>query len=160
MKDYEIKDVMRRGEQPILTVRLSSKPAFASKDLFGQDSIVIPIKAFIANRNSTPAIFTSLRIFFDSRFKVVEKASLQPSGEVSLGQEDVVAVFRNFAPPNDFPIFRETPPEFIELKIATPKRSDPTTYFVAAHVATPGFSRLYRGSILVVDGNATLHWPD
>ncbi|WP_425907030.1 helix-turn-helix domain-containing protein [Nitrobacter sp. TKz-YC02] len=159
MKDYEIKDVMRRGEQPVLAVDLWNLSAYASKGPFGEDSVVIPIKAALLNRNSTPAIYTALRIFFDRRFEIIDQGPMYPNGAISLGQEDVVTVFRNFAPPDDFPIFRETPPDPIEIKIATSLQKD-ATYFVAAHVATPGYSRLYKGSISVVRDMVTVDWPD
>jgi hypothetical protein len=159
MKDYEIKDVMRRGEHPVLTVRLWNLPAFPSKDTSGNDSVVIPIKASLENRNSTPAIYTSLRIFFDHRFKVVDKGSFQPGNVISLSGQSVVALSRNFAPPNDFPIFRETSPNYFDIKIATSVQHEPATYFVAAEVATPGYSRMHKGSILVTATNATLDWP-
>jgi hypothetical protein len=159
MKDYEIKDVMRRGEYPVLQVKLWNLPAFPSHDTSGNDTVVVPVNVSVENRSSTPAIYTSLRLFFDDRFKVVEKGMLQPGKVIQINAQKVVSLTKNFAPPNDFPIFRETSPGFFLIKIAASLQPEPTRYFVAAEASTPGFYRKHEGSILVTGAHADLDWP-
>lgn len=160
MDDYEIKDIMKRGTTPVLSVSISAfKPAL-SRSLQGHSTIVVPFTAYIRNIASTPAIYTSFRLFIDTRLEVVDRGIMHIGDEVSLGQEDISALVRNFSPPDDFPIFRENPPDRIEIKVATPLPQAPTSYFLAAHIATPGFDRFYRSSVLIDQKRATLIWPD
>jgi hypothetical protein len=160
MDDYEIRDIMNRSTVPVLSVGISAFKPTTSKDFQGHSTIVIPFTAYIHNVASTPAIYTTFRLFFDVRLEVVDRSIMHYGDEVSLGQESISALFRNFSPPDDFPIFRENPPDRIEIKVATPVPRYPTNYFLAAHIATPGFDRLYRGSVLVDQKTAHLTWPD
>lgn len=158
MDDYEIADVRRRGSAPILWVMMEAhKGRRPSPD---DQFVSVSITAWMGNKSSAPAIYVALHLLFDDRLEITKRGPMKHSDVVTFAGKHVGVVYRNFAPPADFPLFKESHLDPIEMHIGIPVGLVRDSFFVGAHVATPGYERLFSGTIRLEEGRAVLEWEN
>lgn len=159
MEDYEVRDVMGRASSPVLSLYVAVHAPTKSRQF--DSSFDIPMSARIINRSPTPAIYSTFSLFVDSRLNVTEWGETRRGEVININGDAVTHIFKNFAAPADFPIFKENSTMPTRITVCAPKPDSSASYVLRARVSTPGFNRDFYGSILLdTSGKASLSWPE
>lgn len=149
MLDHEIRDLMRRGSTPDLYLDFT---------LTQTEGDTHYISANIGNRSNEPALYGRVVLSFDEDLQT----PLQFEGfEVARtimqyrGQHPGLAYVKNFAVPNDLPIFKEQIMGWFGAEIEVRPH---TRYPISYRLACPGFVKLARGAIIRESAYAKLVW--
>ncbi|KRE13457.1 hypothetical protein ASE63_18465 [Bosea sp. Root381] len=141
MYDYEVREAMRRLQDPQLYCRFSL--GIAHPGLMNNGREGLQIACHIGNRSSVPALYVSLSIFVDARLAkeqfvdwqdFLAKKQTLPSGQ------EVHRFKREFCAPRDFPVFRESRIEIKSAGFLYPSWMTPDDEIILGYsLACPGF---------------------
>ena len=146
MLDHEIRDLMRRGTTPELRLDFSFQQI--------GDSDRFTVKAHLINRSAAPAFYYSIDVYLETSLNI---PSVEPGYYPAAVPLDIPGLYkgggvrltRNFGVPDAMPIFAERAFRALEAVFVIPQS---THYFLAYHVACPGFridmvGRIYRQAV-------------
>jgi hypothetical protein len=137
MFDHEVRDLMRRGDQPEIYLHWSIAPYH---DLF-------KINIAIGNKSNAPALYGVTTIYLDENLLPahleVGKSHIRSNGKLFVADKDypVNISTKNFSTPNHLPIFAEQMWAWFDAVITVAPDSK---FVVGYQVACPGF----KGSTL------------
>jgi hypothetical protein len=159
MEDYEIRDVMGRSNAPILSLYVAAHKAM--KAIQYANSFDVPMSARILNRSSTPALYATFSLFIDTRLTIIDSGDTMRGEVINISGQPVTHIYRNFAPPNDFPFFKETRVMPTRFRVAAPTPATQDSFALIGEVACPGFTRRFNGKITIdLLGTVDLDWPE
>ena len=145
MNDFAVRDVRGRAMSPVLSANLAFDTG-RKKHLRYDDERAESISLFISidNLSPTPALYTSLLVGVDASSKVIHVDQLQSMGQRRDADGKTFRWYqRQFAVPNDMPIFKEAiygvPNGTIHFIL--PEKNAIVQYDIRVTVETPGFSK-------------------
>ena len=144
MLDYEIKDLMRRGNTPELFVTFE----------IHSDSQEHFLKAYVGNKSSEPALYSMVSFAFDNELNVQIPGAEKLPLEVFLASNGIsrpanVSTLK-MGIPGYFPIFKEAIWNLFDIKITV---EDNKSYPFQYSIRCPGFELTRSGSINCMNGS-------
>lgn len=145
MQDYEIRDIMRRSTAPVLRVELGlsggkrrALPMVPNQDV----SNPFPLFISVSNLSTTPALYSRLTLGIDPNLFIQDNTNLSAIGKYTDADGLSFGWYRrNFAVPNDLPIFKEHsiggPDATFSLSVRITSFAE---YTIRTIIETPGFS--------------------
>lgn len=146
MEEYEVRDVSRRNEAPDLKILFTATADWSQKkNTQGQISpLQVQLLAVISNESPTPAMYSHVQFYIDSRLQLHNTSSMIKMGEKLMevnGQSYTCTVlYQNYSIPLHMPIFQGlTSALLVNPLIFEIKNQD--TYILGWKILSPGMEQ-------------------
>ncbi|SHN73794.1 AlbA family DNA-binding domain-containing protein [Bradyrhizobium erythrophlei] len=161
MHDYEIRDVLRRGKSPELSVNfLFADGGGKTKDHRHADE-VIEIEAAMQNLSPEPALYSLFEFYFQSELIIVETGAFRKiDPNLILEPFALHRLQKSFITPPDFPMLKGSSvtvgPPRIAIRIPRDYFGKPHYFAIGYSASTVGFSQVKYAGLLMNEGALTI----
>jgi hypothetical protein len=159
MHDYEIRDLLRRGQLPEL------RAAFAFADgrsyqVLSHDDPILDFLLTVENVSSEPALYCLFDFMFDKRLTLVDDAGLKRMNDFAFDDYRLHKLQKISMVPNDFPLLRGATmsfgPPFVRIEVPSQYLQSNEKFLIGYAALTSGYSQSRFQMLSLENGVASI----
>jgi hypothetical protein len=142
MHDYEIRDLLRRGQVPELIAKITFGDGTLWRTYYDSYEMV-EINTVMENISSEPSLYSLFEFYIDQRLDIHNRAGFKMAQPKTIGQWSLNSLQKTLMVPNDFPLMRGSSvtvgPPLVTIGIPKQYFGQTETFLIGYSALTSGF---------------------